>query len=138
MRCGKRKKTDKTERKKARQTSIGQFLGSYTSVIEPNKRNKQMNQTNEIQETEIKVDWDFIFKNSKVELWSLTLFLLFSVAASLLRLLQKRRHGNDRRDIETGPASSRPTDQVDGNDGRTAEIKLAPKAKPSSSLRAWQ
>ena len=83
-----------------------------------------MNNQTENKPTKIKVDWDFLFANSKVELWSLTLFLLFSVAASLLRLLQKRRNGNavGRVDAESGPASGRPADEADGDVGGTATI----------------
>ena len=53
----------------------------------------------------IKIDLEYLFKESKLEFWSVILFLLLSLAASLLRLLQKRRQNVDRR----------PSDEIDGN-----------------------
>ena len=68
-----------------------------------------MNETDT--EKGIKIDLEYLFKESKLEFWSVILFLLFSLAASLLRLLQKRRQNVDRRS----------SDEIDGNDGRTQE-----------------
>ena len=62
-------------------------------------------------EKEIKIDLEYLFKSSKLEFWSVILFLLLSLAASLLRLLQKRRQNVDRRS----------SDEIDGNARRTEE-----------------
>ena len=54
----------------------------------------------------IKIDLEYLFNTSKLEFWSVLLFLLLSLAASLLRLLQKRRQNVGRRS----------SDEIDGND----------------------
>lgn len=59
----------------------------------------------------IKIDLEYLFKNSKLEFWSVILFLLLSLAASLLRLLQKRRQNVGRRS----------SDEIDGNARGTEE-----------------
>ena len=84
------------------------------------------NETDATRKKVFQLTWDYLFDNSKVELWSLTLFLFFSLAASLIRILQKRRNGGatgvtGAGTAEIGAASGRSTDEVDGNGGRATE-----------------
>lgn len=69
----------------------------------------------------IEITWDYLFEKSKLEFWSVILFLLISLAAALLRLLRKRRQnaGNveSTGSRETG---ARPTDEAHGAHGGTA------------------